>query len=83
MLTFDELWELLITQDESVEIEAKKASEVGKSCWETISAFANEFGLGGGYLLLGIKSPQSSDSKSLYIERGGRPSQPWSEKTAS
>ncbi|TRU94520.1 MAG: transcriptional regulator [Microcystis wesenbergii Mw_QC_B_20070930_S4] len=68
MLTFDELWELLIAQDESVEIEAKKASEVGKSCWETISAFANEFGLGGGYLLLGIKSPQNSDSKTYEIE---------------
>lgn len=24
MLTFDELWELLITEDEGVEIEAKK-----------------------------------------------------------
>ena len=56
MLTFDELWEILITEDEGVEIEAKKGSEVSKSCWETISAFANEPGLGGGYLLLGIKS---------------------------
>lgn len=37
MLTFDELWELLIIQDESTKIEAKKVSRVGKSCWETIS----------------------------------------------
>lgn len=68
MLTFDELWELLITEDESVGIEAKKGSEVGKSCWETISAFSNGPSLGGGYLLLGIKSPEESDTKSYEIE---------------
>lgn len=28
MLTFDELWELLTTQDESVQIEGKLAKEV-------------------------------------------------------
>jgi len=68
MLTFDELWEILITEDEGVEIEAKKGSEVSKSCWETISAFANEPGLGGGYLLLGIKSPKESDTNNYEIE---------------
>jgi ATP-dependent DNA helicase RecG len=68
MLSFDELWELLTTQDESVEIEAKKGSEVGKSCLTTISAFANEPGLGGGYLLLGIKSPQESNGNKYEIE---------------
>ncbi|MFN6488204.1 MULTISPECIES: helix-turn-helix domain-containing protein [unclassified Nostoc] len=56
MLSFDDLWELLITEDEDVEIEAKKGSEVSKSCWETISAFSNQPSLGGGYLILGIKS---------------------------
>ncbi|MGF1600641.1 MAG: helix-turn-helix domain-containing protein [Thermosynechococcaceae cyanobacterium] len=59
-LNFDELWELLSIQDESQLIEAKKGSEVGKSCWETISAFANEPGIGGGYLMLGIQSPRDS-----------------------
>jgi len=68
MLTFDELWELLTIQDESTEIEAKKASEVGKSCWETISAFSNEPSLGGGYLLLGIKSSEESDINKYEIE---------------
>ncbi len=68
MLTFDELWEILITEDEGAEIEAKKCSEVGKSCWDTISAFSNEPSLGGGYLLLGIKSPQESDTKNYEIE---------------
>ncbi len=39
--------------DESVQIEAKKASEIGKSVQQTVCAFANEPGLGGGYMLLG------------------------------
>ncbi|MEO1671178.1 MAG: RNA-binding domain-containing protein, partial [Cyanobacteria bacterium J06631_2] len=67
-MDFDRLWELLTIQDESVEIEAKKASEIGKSCQETISAFSNETGLGGGYLLLGIKSPQDSQNGVYEIE---------------
>jgi len=67
MLTFDELWELLTVQDESQLIEAKYGSEVGKSCWETISAFANEPGMGGGYLLLGIQSPSNSPSGEYEI----------------
>jgi ATP-dependent DNA helicase RecG len=42
--------------DEAMDIEAKRAaSEVGKSALETISAFANEPGLGGGYLLFGVE----------------------------
>ncbi len=68
MLTFDQLWELLTTQDESVEIEAKKGSGVGKSCLTTISAFANEPGLRGGYLILGVKAPEDSDSNQYEIE---------------
>ncbi len=68
MLTFDELWEILNTEDEGVEIEVKKGSEVGKSCWETISAFSNEPSLGGGYLILGIKSSEESDTKNYEIE---------------
>ncbi|MEQ9236849.1 ATP-binding protein [Coleofasciculus sp. E2-BRE-01] len=68
MHSFDELWELLTTQDESVQIEVKKGSEVGKSCWQTISAFSNEPGLGGGYLILGIKASEDSDSNQYEIE---------------
>ncbi|MFM6038772.1 MAG: ATP-binding protein [Sphaerospermopsis kisseleviana] len=68
MLTFDELWEILITEDEGVEIEAKKGSEVSKSCWETISAFSNEPSLGGGYLILGIKSPKESETNNYEVE---------------
>ena len=54
LLTFDEVWERLQTIDESVEIEAKQASDVGNSILETVSAFANEPGSGGGYLVFGI-----------------------------
>jgi len=49
-----ELFGKLQTGDESVEIEAKRGSEVGKSIFETISAFTNEPGRGGGYFLLGV-----------------------------
>jgi hypothetical protein len=47
-----ELFEELNAVDESNRIEAKRASDVGKSVMETVIAFANEPGLGGGYLLL-------------------------------
>ncbi|MEQ9369364.1 MAG: ATP-binding protein [Coleofasciculus chthonoplastes F3-SA18-01] len=67
MLKFDELWELLTVQDESNMIEVKYGSEVGKSCRETISAFSNEPGLGGGYLILGIQDPTKSPSGQYEI----------------
>jgi len=75
MLTFDELWELLTTQDESQQIEVKKGSEVGKSCQETISAFSNEPGLGGGYLILGITDPSRSPSGQYEITGVKNPDQ--------
>lgn len=50
-----ELFEELNAVDESNRIEAKRASDVGKSVMETVIAFANEPGLGGGYLLLGAE----------------------------
>ena len=43
-LTFDELFERLRTHDESLEIEAKRASDIGKSVMETVCAFDNEPG---------------------------------------
>jgi ATP-dependent DNA helicase RecG len=54
LLSFDELFDKLRTLDEAVEIEAKRAEEVGKSVLETVSAFCNEPGRGGGYLVLGV-----------------------------
>ncbi|MEO8410582.1 MAG: ATP-binding protein [Propionivibrio sp.] len=53
-MTAQELLERLNLLDESERIEAKAASDIGKSLLETICAFANEPGLGGGWLLLGV-----------------------------
>ncbi|WP_019582988.1 ATP-binding protein [Thioalkalivibrio sp. ALE16] len=41
--------------DESDRVEAKRASGIGESLMETVCAFANEPGLGGGWLLLGVE----------------------------
>lgn len=49
-----QLYQELIQLDEHQRIEAKRASEIGASIMQTICAFANEPGLGGGWLLLGI-----------------------------
>ncbi len=46
--------------DEHSRIEAKSASEVGKSLLETICAFANEPNLGGGWIALGSKLDEHS-----------------------
>ena len=52
--SFEELWQKLCSADESVEIEAKRAEELGKSALHTVSAFSNEPDRGGGFLLLGV-----------------------------
>jgi len=44
----------LRSADESVEIEAKRAEDVGHSILETISAFCNEPLRGGGYIVCGV-----------------------------
>jgi ATP-dependent DNA helicase RecG len=43
--------------DEHPRIEAKRATHIGSSAMQTICAYANEPGLGGGYLLLGVCEP--------------------------
>lgn len=53
-MTAVELLESLNLLDEHERIEAKRASEPGKSALETICAFANEPGLGGGWVALGV-----------------------------
>ncbi len=53
-MTAAELLESLNLLDEHERIEAKRASEVGKSVLETVCAFANEPSLGGGWIALGI-----------------------------
>lgn len=49
------LLEQLRQFDESDCIEAKRASAIGESLLETVCALANEPGLGGGWLLLGVE----------------------------
>ncbi|MBQ8958591.1 MAG: hypothetical protein IJ057_08870 [Bacteroidales bacterium] len=55
MRTAQELFEELNSNDENVRIEAKKASEVGRSIMETICAFSNEPDLGGGHFVGGCQ----------------------------
>ena len=67
MLSLEEILERLNAEDESVEIEAKRGSDVGKSMLETISAFSNEPDSNGGYLVLGVVR----DEKTLKYEVEG------------
>ena len=67
-MTALELLESLNQLDEQERIEAKRASEVGKSLLETVCAFANEPGLGGGWLLLGVVREEQSLSPAYVVE---------------
>ena len=59
MRSAEDLLQELTALDESHRIEAKRARQIDRSIMETICAFANEPGLGGGYLLLGVsRDPQ-------------------------
>lgn len=62
MESLKELMLQLNATDECNKIEAKRASEVGKSIMETVCAFANEPNLGGGYLLLGVEKEDNTNS---------------------
>jgi ATP-dependent DNA helicase RecG len=55
--------------DESTRIEAKAASQIDRSILETVCAFANEPGLGGGYLLLGVE-PVGTLFEAIYEPAG-------------
>lgn len=78
-----ELLERLNLLDENERIEAKQAREIGKSVLETVCAFANEPGLGGGWILLGTKislsgnqGSLSSNLDALYSNQSGLSSNP-------
>ncbi len=47
----------LVQLGETPRIEAKQANDIGPSVMQTICAFANEPGLDGGWLLLGVSEP--------------------------
>jgi len=60
-LEFEELLNLIQNGDESERVEVKRSIEkIGDSALETISAFSNEAGLGGGYLVLGLTKNDSN-----------------------
>ena len=60
-----QLIEELNTLDENASTEAKTASQAGDSLMESVCAFANEPGLGGGYLILGV-APASDSLWPVY-----------------
>ncbi len=69
MRTAEDLLQELTALDESHRIEAKQARQIDRSMMETVCAFANEPGLGGGYLLLGVsRDPQDLFSNAYRID---------------
>ncbi len=58
--TAPELFELLNEQDECPWIEAKGGGESSHSVMETVCAFSNEPGLGGGYIVMGVALDETS-----------------------
>ena len=67
MKTAQEIFEQLNSIDENVRIDAKRASGIDKSIMETVCAFANEPGLGGGYLLLGAVRTGFENGLPVYV----------------
>lgn len=68
MRTAEDLLQELSALDESYRIEAKQARQIDRSVMETICAFANEPGLGGGYLLLGVSRTDTLNA-SAHLRR--------------
>ncbi|GGW69272.1 ATP-binding protein [Vreelandella hamiltonii] len=64
--TAEELLEQLQLLDECPRIEAKRGTDIGGSVMQTVCAFANEPGLGGGYLLLGVSEPDN-EHEQFYV----------------
>lgn len=61
--TAEELLQRLQLFDEQERIEAKQGSAIGESVMETVCAFANEPGLDGGYLLLGVRKDDTGNHR--------------------
>lgn len=68
-MNIQKLCEQLRTTEEHDELEAKPGNEIGRSVKETISAFSNTIGLGGGVLLLGI-TEITDGGKNKYLLTG-------------
>lgn len=70
MRTAQDLLSELNASDESPRIEAKRAREAGKSILETVIAFANEQGLGGGHVLQGVNWEVNDKGDTRYWAAG-------------
>lgn len=70
MRSAQDLLNELNLSDESPSIEAKRSREVGKSLLETVIAFANEPGLKGGWLLLGVNWEVNDKGDTVYWPEG-------------
>ncbi|MCF8304403.1 MAG: putative DNA binding domain-containing protein [Bacteroidales bacterium] len=66
--TAQELFDMLNLQDEADWIEAKGGKESSHSVMETVCAFCNEPGLGGGYILMGIAENQRFDDPAYVVD---------------
>lgn len=62
----ESILEQLRQLDECQRIEAKKGSHIGSSIMQSVCAFANEPGLGGGYILLGVSEPDAEHNQ-FYV----------------
>ncbi len=67
--TVSEIIDLLNTQDECTWIEAKRGSKIDSSILETVCAYSNEPGLGGGYILLGVVENKDSVNPNYSVVR--------------
>lgn len=70
-----DLLDRLNTLDEHERIEAKRGTDAGKSILETVCAFANEPGLGGGCILLGVQREELSLFPSYTVVGVPKPDQ--------
>lgn len=64
--TAEELFEILNDTDECPWIEAKGISDTTTSIMETVCSYANEPGLGGGYILMSISADESETAEAHY-----------------
>jgi ATP-dependent DNA helicase RecG len=70
MRTAEDLLLELHSVDESHRIEAKRATQIDRSVLESVCAFSNEPGLGGGYLLLGVAHDSGDLFNNKYVVDG-------------
>lgn len=71
-LTLSDILERLASGDETSEIEAKRGGAIDTSVLESVCAMANEPGLGGGYIVLGVSEKEDGLFGVTYSVTGVR-----------